>query len=168
MDFAISKSGDLIMEEASGNNRLGISFQITEHPGLCIDFHVLGEAVRPKNNGLMISFVQGEKSDLTYYAKVIENIDEKIQLIRMALMTELGQLPRRKAFGSRLSAQRHQDIHDAKNLSIIRSTTEGIVSRFLSNPSVVVAPSKGVGNLYFHNVEIRIYEDNMQIFKFQI
>ena len=154
--------------EKQQNSRLGINFRITENEGFAINFHVLSETVYPENNGLMISFVQGEKSDLTHNVKVIDTIDEKIQLIRIALMTELGQLPRRDTFGSSLSRQRHQDIHDTKNLAVIQSTTEGIVSRFLNNPSVTVKPARGVGNLYFHNVEIRIYEDNMQIFKFHI
>ena len=168
MDFAVSLSGDLILEEQQQSNRLAIEFRIADNPGLVIDFHMLGEPEAAENKGMMISFVQGEKSDLTYKGKVIEDIEEKIQLIRLSLMTELGQLPRRTAFGSKLLQQRHQDIHDVKNLSIIKSTTEEIARKILSNPTVSVAPGKGSGNLYFHNVEIRIYEDNIQIFKFHI
>lgn len=168
MDFLLSKSGDIVMEETVQQEGLTISYLISEHDTLAIKFHVLNEIDYPENEGLLITFIQSDKSDLTYHSKVITTLEEKIQLIRLSLETEKGQLSRRKDFGSLLKEQKHKDIHDTKNLAIIKKTVEETVSQYLDNPTVQVKPANGVGHLYYHNVEIKIYENDTQIFKFYL
>lgn len=168
MDFQISESGDLVLEEQVSSSQLSIAFRISDNPGIEISFHILSEEANVENKGLKIQFETIKDSDLSQRVKVIRNIEEKIQLIRIALMTELGELVNKKELGSLLKLYKHKDIHDRNNLRFIQTTILDCISNILTEPTVRVIPQNGVGNLYFHNVAVYIYEEQVQIFKFYV
>lgn len=168
MDFKISNSGDLVLEEKTRSKQLELMFRVSEVPGLEISFHILNEKAPIENKGLKLTFDVMKDSDLSQNAKVIRDIEEKIQLIKIALMTELGELVNKPGLGSLLKLYKHKDIHSTSNLNNIETTVMNVVQKILDDPTVKVIPQNGAGNLYFHNVSIYIYENKVQIFKFYI
>ncbi|MEK5433959.1 hypothetical protein MKY88_24465 [Lysinibacillus sp. FSL R7-0073] len=168
MDFKVSNSGDLVLEKKTRSRQLELTYRISEVPGLDISFHVLNGKVPIANKGLKLSFDVMKDSDLSKNAKVIRDVEEKIQLIRIALITELGELVNKPGLGSLLKLYKHKDIHSISNLNNIKETVMNVVQSILENPKVKAVPQNGAGNLYFHNVSIYIYENKVQIFKFYI
>lgn len=168
MDFQISASGDLVMEERARSKQLEIAFRVSKSPGIEVSFHVLNEKTPIENKGLKFTFDVTKDSDLSQNVKVIREIEEKIQLIQIALMTELGELVNKKGLGSLLRLYKHTDIHSEVNLNQIKASVLNAIQKILDEPSVKVVPQNGVGNLYFHNVSIYIYENKTQIFKFYL
>ena len=168
MDFKISKSGDLIMEEKKTGSEFSLSFRRSENKGFSLSFHLLNETPHVENKGLLITFDRNNNSDLKRHAKVIMNLEEKIQRLKIALITEKGSLIRRDQQGSILYQYKHKDIHSAEVLDGIQRTVLDVARKILSNPIVVVSPSKGVGNLYFHNVLVQVFEENQMIFRFYV
>lgn len=168
MDFQISASGDLVMEEKTRSKQLELTFRVSEAPGIEVSFHILNEKTPIENKGLKFTFDVTKDSDLSQNVKVIRDIEEKVQLIQIALMTELGELINKQGLGSLLRLYKHTDIHSETNLNQIKSSVLNAVQRILDEPSVKAVPQNGTGNLYFHNVAIYIYENKTQIFKFYI
>lgn len=168
MDFKISNTGDLVLEDKARSKQLEVTFRVSEFPGLEVSFHVLNEKEPVENKGLKFTFDVTKDSDLSQNVKVIRDVEEKIQLIRIALMTELGELVNKPGLGSLLKLYKHKDIHSETNLSDIKTTVLKCVQGILDEPSVKVIPQNGAGNLYFHNVSIYIYESKTQIFKFYL
>lgn len=168
MDFKISDTGDLVLEEKTRSKQLEVTFRVSEIPGLEVSFHILNEKKPIENKGLKFTFDVTKDSDLSQNVKVIRDVEEKIQLIKIALMTELGELVNKPGLGSLLKLHKHEDIHSEENLEGIKATVLKCVQGILDEPSVKVMPQNGAGNLYFHNVAIYIYESKTQIFKFYI
>ncbi|MGG2085303.1 hypothetical protein [Lysinibacillus pakistanensis] len=168
MDFKVSNSGDLVLEEKTRSRQFELTYRISEVPGLEVSLHVLNEKVLKENKGLKLTFDVMKNSDLSQNAKVIRDVEEKIQLIKIALMTELGELVNKPGLGSLLKLYKHKDIHSISNLNKIKVTVINVIQRILENPTVKAVPQNGAGNLYFHNVSIYIYENKVQIFKFYI
>lgn len=168
MDFKIGNTGDLVLENKARSSQLEVTFRVSKHPGLEVSFHILNEKKPIKNKGLKFTFDVTKDSDLSQNAKVIRDIEEKIQLIRITLMTELGELVNKPGLGSLLKLYKHKDIHSEENLNEIKSTVLKCIEGILDEPSVKAIPQNGAGNLYFHNVSIYIYENKTQIFKFYL
>lgn len=168
MDFSLTSSGDLLFERKTAQRQLALSFRVGEHKGLTLKFHVLNEKQERENKGLCLTFKQVAKSDLTHQAKVILDVEEKIQRIRLALSTQKGDIRKKESFGSLLGAYKHMDIHDSNVQANIQRTVLEAVDGLLQKPSVKVIPEKGQGSLYFHNVSVYIFEDKIQLFKFYL
>jgi phage baseplate assembly protein W len=168
MDFEITPSGDLVLEDKTRGKQLEVTFRVSKFPGLGISFHILNEKAPIENKGLKFTFDVTKDSELSQNVKVIRDVEEKIQLIQIALMTELGELVNNPGVGTLLKLYKHKDIHSETNLNNIKATVLKAVQNVLDEPSVRVVPQNGAGNLYFHNVSIYIYESKAQIFKFYI
>lgn len=168
MDFLVTTSGDLIMDEQKAGNQFSLSFRRAEAKGLTVSFHLLNETPTVENKGLLVTFDRDHNSDLKHHAKVIMNLEEKVQRLRLALMTEKGSLVRKSDHGSLLYMYKHRDIHSTQVLEGIEQSVLEVAKKILTNPIVKASPAKGVGNLYFHNVLIQVFEENQMIFKFHL
>lgn len=168
MDFLLTKSGDLIMDEQKTGNQFSLSFRRAETKGLTVSFHLLNETPTVENKGLLVTFDRDQNSDLRHHAKVIMNLEEKVQRLKLALMTERGSLVRRTTQGSLLYMYKHKDIHSTSVLEGIEKAVLEVANKILVNPIVKAAPAKGTGGLYFHNVLIQVFEENQMIYKFQL
>ena len=166
IDFQIDERGDLVPERSKRKSSFEIEWIESEQEGLVIDFFVLSEKEDTADTGLHIDFYLSNQSDLTSHAKVIKSVEAKVQKIRLALSTELGDVRRRPRMGTLLYLQKHEDIHSESNLQKIKNIIQQEIKNELVEPSVVVKPEKGTGNLYFHNVSVRIYEKGSLVFKF--
>ena len=168
IDFAITPQGDLIFEEFEEPKSFKLSFRITENKGLNVKFHVLDQKPKQQKSDFNLSFITKQKTGVTHKAALVNDIEQKLQRIRIALTTERGELPSRQSIGSKLSLARHENINDPSNLRRIENYVSEAVAGILTSPEVIAKPEKGTGNFYCQTVGIYIYENGLLIFKFYI
>ncbi|MED1125345.1 hypothetical protein [Bacillus atrophaeus] len=168
IDFAITPSGDLIFDEFDEPKGFKLGFRIADNKGLNIKFHVLDHKVSVEKAPLKIDFSTKQKTGVSHKAALVNDNDQKLQRIRIALMTERGELPSRETVGSRLSLTRHDNLFDPANLSRIQQFVMESISGILSSPEVIAKPELGVGNFYSQTVGVYIYEEGLLIFKFHV
>ena len=130
--------------------------------------NVLDQSASQSQGQLKINFTTKQKTGVTHKASLVNDTEQKLQQIRIALTTERGELPNRRDIGSRLSLAKHQNIHDPENLQNIEQYVLEAISGILTSPVVRAKPEKGTGNFYCQNVGIYIYESDILIFKFYI
>lgn len=170
IDFAITPNGDLILEEQHQPEGLKISFRIAERKGLNIKFHIAEQKpFKPKDeSAFKLSFMVEQKTKTAHKAKLVKDIEMKIQRIRIALMTERGELPERENVGSRLHLIRHENLYDRENLKIIEELVAEAIADILPEARIIAKPERGRGVFYAQNINIYIYNQGTLIFKFYI
>lgn len=168
IDFAISPSGDLIFEEAEEAKRFKLSFRLAKSRGLNVKFSTEKQKRFASDAPLKITFNTGEIFKRHHRAKLVLEQEHKLQMLKIALQTERGELEARSNIGSRLSVVKHGNLYDENNLRQIEEYVKEAISGILSSPEVVAKPEKGVGNFYSQTVGVYIYEKGILIFKFFI
>lgn len=168
IDFEISPEGDLLFEKFEPPQGFKLGFRIAESPGLTIKFHVSDQKDLEGAGHFKLSFLTKQKTGLSHKASLVNDNEQKLQRIRIALTTERGELPSREWIGSRLSLTRHEDLYDDSNLRRIEEYVGEAIQGILSSPEVIAKPERGVGHFYCQTVGVYIYENDILIFKFFI
>ena len=114
IDLLLTDSGDIDIETVNRNNKLNISFYIAKYQPQMISF--------------VCMTVDMEVDD--YKSRIIEDVEEVMQAIKMRLKTEAGDTPLTE-LGSNLWTTKHSII-SGKNDSDI-STIKGIVEKVVSS-----------------------------------
>lgn len=168
IDFKINERGDLVFEEAENFDKLRISFNVGEHPAMRLYFQTEDRKSPSFNDGFKIEFMVNDS--LKGYCKVdmAEGIAQKTQEIRMRLMTEREELPKRKNFGSEYSKIRHERLYESSTITRVENATKEALADILPDARVIVKPELGIGNFYCQNMGVYIYSNGFLIFKFFI
>ncbi len=169
MDFAITSSGDLILEEFNELKKFKLSFRMSENKGFNLRFSTPNQLDYIEKKQFKLSFTNKKTSSNTYKASSVDSVQEKAQQIRIALTTERGELLKRIRVGSKLYMIKHENLHDSQNLRLIEDITKEALKDILNeNITIMAKPEKSTGNFYCSNISVYIYYENHLIFKFYI
>ena len=157
MDFEITKTGDLAIVEKETADTFQVRFRIGD-PGLQVSFFLLPGASEAPSGSFGLSFSTANKGVLTgVSAAVIENDDELVQRIWIALATELGDLRNRADVGSKISLVRHKPLFSQTVLDELQLVAQNAISSLVSDATIVARPELGTGFLYCSHVSLYVY-----------
>lgn len=131
IDLLLTDSGDIDIETVNRNNKLNISFYITKYQPQMISFVCMPDTLQTEvkhQQDITFMIVDMEVDD--YKSRIIEDVEEVMQAIKMRLKTEAGDTPLTE-LGSDLWTTKHSII-SGKNDSDI-STIKGIVEKVVSS-----------------------------------
>ena len=168
MDFAITPRGDLILEEYNEPKSFKLSFRLTEKRGLLVKLFISQQPSIQNDAQFKISFIHKEKTGITHTASLVNDIDMKLQEIRIALTTEREELPKRPNIGSQLHLIKHDNLYDPATLHLVEQAVKESLRTILPDARVLAKPERGIGNFYCQNISIYIYHQNNLIFKFYL
>lgn len=162
-DFEVSNTGDLLFKTQTTENvslRLKFALTNTAVQKLSFDLEEFDTAT-PTEDALRVSFdIKKKIANMT--ASFLRERRATGQLATLKLKTAVGELPRRKEFGSMLAKISHKEINDA-NLKLIESYVLDCISDIVSNPSVSVTPDIAYTNGYTQGVKIVIYDNSSML-----
>lgn len=166
-DLALTEKGDLIFQQNINRAKpLKIQFSLTSTKTLRISFQTRDFNPITNNTGIKISFNIGS-NQYKNKAITLNNIEAKIQAIKIRLQTSLGDISGRPNIGSALEFIKHKSLTDisthSQTVSIVKTAIEDIVK----DPKVIVKPvvSKRNGK-YSQKLVIYIYENDILIYKY--
>jgi len=162
-DFKISKTGDLIFKENDiTSNKIKVSFILSKTNAckVCFDFNEF-YAPAVSNNALKIRFDLVKKT-ANKSITVLKEEEALAQLLSLKLKTTLGELPLRKAFGSKISLLKHKEINNS-NLKLLEEYITDCISDIVSEPTVEASAYIDYKNGYNQTVKVKIYNKNKNI-----
>ena len=169
IDFSITETGDLYLEPFEQKTQVfRLSFRLSNESSFRLSFHTGWQEEKKSDAQFRLSFKTKAKKDNTVLARAVTGIEEKVQRIRLALMTELGELEARPNIGSKLSLFKHENRYDKDVLDRIQSYVQDALVDILPDIQVVAKPERGKGYLYAQNVNLYIYNQGKLIFTFSI
>lgn len=169
VDFAISNSGDLILEEQERSSRFRLDFRLAEFPGLAIKFFQRKPLEQLPPGSFKLTFdVKAHSKEAAYRAAIVEDLKEAAQRVIIQLRTELTELPARQTVGSKLRTVKHERLSNTANIANIEAMTLDAVKDIVSNAAVIAKPEFGVGTFYCQNVNVYIYSNDELFYKFSI
>ena len=158
MDFGITGSGNLDLVQQGFSTGFRLRFRHGDRQGLQVRFVVTEQNSAAPTGDLRVTFHIADPHVIGGYSvRVLENDDELIQLIKIALETELGELPNRPLIGSDIVSCRHQSLWDATRLATLQSVSETALATLLPNVQVIAKPELGGGFLYCCHASLYIY-----------
>lgn len=167
IDFAINDRGDIMFEPPEKTDKLKISFRVSDSTGLMVSFITVSHN-DTINSQLKIGFMQKHIDNEKSKASLVNNSNQKLQAIRLALQTEYGQLKYLNEFGSKLYSIKHEDLYSKSNMKLIEAEVLKSVSKIVPGAVVIAKAEKGIGNFSSHNVGVYIYHNELLIFKFYV
>lgn len=169
VDFAISNSGDLILEEQEKLSKFRIDFRIAEYPGLAIRFFQRKPLEQMPPGDFKLTFhTKAHSKEIAGRAAIVEDLKAAAQRVMIQLRTELTELPARQAVGSKLRTIKHERLNSAANIASIEAMTLEAVKDIVNNAEVVAKAEFGVGTFYCQNVNVYIYSNDELFYKFSI
>lgn len=168
VDFAVSKSGDLLFQEQDINStslKVSFAFSKTKATKIVFDFSEF-ELNTPSSNALRLSFDLVKKT-ANKSVHILKEDDMIGQLLTLKLKTSLGELPLRKNFGSELSLMRHKEINST-NLDTLSTYVEDCIKDIIKNPTVEAMPYIDYNNGYKQTVILKIYGDDKNLLNYII
>lgn len=163
IDLLLTESGDIDIETVNRNNKLNISFYVAKYQPQRISFICMPEVpiINTKHQQNINFMIVDTESD-DYKSRIVEDIDEIMQAIRMRLKTEYGDVPLSE-LGSDLWTTRHSIISgkNDSNISIIKGIIEKVVSSVVNGDEsftvdVRFEPSDKFGYFKEHTVKANI------------
>ncbi len=157
IDFKLNKTDDVSFSRTKSSKKLHIQFTTAGYPVFHVRFTTDKEqAPMATDHAFHIQFYTAEKEDETYSLDTIIDNEELAQNIKIALQTELGELPD-TSFGSELYSYKHKDITSKDNLSAIRQIAEQTATDIVGLPvtaRVVSENNDAAGYFYGQNITI--------------
>lgn len=157
IDFKLNKTDDVSFSRTKSSKKLHIQFTTAGYPVFHIRFTTDKEQVPiATDHAFHIQFYTTEREDETYSLDTIVNNEELAQNIKIALQTELGELPD-TSFGSELYSYKHKDIANKDNLSVIKQIAEQTATDIIGLPvtaRVVSENNDAAGYFYGQNITI--------------
>lgn len=161
IDFKLNKKDDIFFEHKPKLKPLCIQFAVSEYPTLRIQFSSDKESIK-KTSSFNINFYTEEPFDSSKSISCVYDNEELAQNIKIALQTELGELPD-GSFGSELYSYKHEDITNEDNLTEIANIAETIAYDITGEDITAEAVSENnddAGFFYGQNVTIYLYTTN--------
>lgn len=158
IDFELNKKDDIFFTYKPKLEPLRIQFTMSEYPTLRIQFSTDKESSKV-SAPFLIKFYTDESFDSSVSASCVTGNPELAQNIKIALQTELGELPD-GTFGSELYTYTHKDITNENNLNEIADITESIAYDITGEEitaNVVAEKNDDAGFFYGQNITIYLY-----------
>lgn len=158
IDFKLNKTDDVSFSRTKSSKKLHIQFTTAGYPVFHVRFTTDKEQTSiATDHAFHIQFYTTEKEDETYSLDTLVDNEELAQNIKIALQTELGELPD-TSFGSELYSYKHKDITSKDNLSVIKQIAEQTATDIVGLPVTArVVPENNDAAGYFYGQNITIY-----------
>lgn len=158
IDFELNKKDDVFFKYKSKLKPLELQFSVSELLALRIQFSTDSE-YKKKTAPFCIKFYTDEPFDDSVSLAYVTGNPELAQNIKIALQTELGELPD-DTFGSELYSYKHKDITLKDNLNEIENIAEVVASDIVGThvtAEAVAENNDDAGYFYGQNVTIYLY-----------
>lgn len=167
IDFQINDKGDLVIEEAMPTSIFKLDFRISENSDFKLMFHIGEQRDFVSDAQFKISFDIG-KEEKRSKIETVQDEEMKIQKIRMALMTERGELSSFARFGSRLFLFKNDNLFSDETMRRIEDSVKESIAHISKDAVVKAKPEIGTGNFYAQTVGVYIYENSRLIYRFRL
>jgi hypothetical protein len=169
VDFAINENGDLVFEDSNQNySHLHLKFNISKNNIQKVSFAIRkGERlIHSSDDYLKVSFfLKGNEQNII--TKLYKDDDALIQLIKLQLKDNLGELAYRTEDGSLLNSFKHRNINEETLTELENYLTE-FLSSYLFNPIVKVTPNINYINGYKQEILIDIYNNEDHLLSYTL
>lgn len=173
IDFKLTESGDIKLNNSEPLGLINIKFNVHEFPVMQIQFGIennFSPAIALNDNICKVNFKVKDKSIKNLkQIQIIHEDDALRQYIVMQLQTEIGDLKYYPSYGSQLNDLRHFDIRSETLKGKLQRMVEDIVNGLLINPSVEIKYEKNDNSYFFcQNISIYIYSGDLLFYHFSL
>lgn len=172
-DFKINDSGDIILDEVTDSAKFKIQFGINKANMFKVSFDCKPIQIREENliDKFHIQFKTANLNDslVSYKAKMVSDLEETAQLVKMRLRTSEEESGR-DSLNSTLQKLKHTMNIDSSDLyAQIETLIANKINDIIDNPIVTAVYKKGTGNFYCQNISVSIYnQDNDLIYEYTV
>ena len=157
IDLELSEKGDIVCDVEQNVSQFKLSFMLSEYKGQVVQFLSIPKKI-PQNNGYEISFKYiNPKTSSDLQSKRVENTDEIIQALNVALRTELGDV-HDESIGSEIYKNIHNTISSNADTEKLCTIISNVVNDYFTNVSVTVTfkDDTRAGNFRYQTIVVRI------------
>lgn len=169
IDFKLNKTDDVFFEHKKRQHPFSLRFAVSKQPVFRLSFSTDAE-YKNDISSFRISFYTNEPYDDAVSIGTITGNPELAQNIKIALQTELGELPD-MTFGSELYLYKHKDITNNENLAAIEEIASDIASGIVGEDvtaSAVAERNDDAGYFYGQSVTIYLYTNGDELCRFTL
>lgn len=168
IDFQLTESGDIAMEESMEEQQCKVSFYISDANVQRISFITEGKSSSNENYAQQkIRFFTTDKPRHAIQCTTAENMQEKMQAIRLYLMTELMDIPYDREYGSLLFKQRHNILRNSDTYSEVSRIITKVVNEYMPTARVEILDTEGSrGYFAFSMYTVNLYDEDELITSF--
>lgn len=168
IDLAISNSGDIAMSEKLTAPKLKLSWRIGDHESLVLSFIVGRNMIEPEENTGLELFFNIEAEEDKKQCDIVHELENIKQQVMMLLRTPREELPLSKEYGSELYLLKHKDITSESVVDKVKEIVTEISSRYINNPKVSVKRAPTDSAFSSQNLNVYIYDKNIEIYNFNM
>lgn len=157
IDLELSEKGDIVCDVEQNISQFELSFMLSVYKGQVVQFLSIPNKL-PKDDGYEISFRYIDpKTSSELQNKRIDNTDEIIQALNIALRTELGDV-HDESIGSDIYKNIHNTIAGTSDTEKLCTAISNVVSNYLTNVSVSVEfkDDTRAGNFRYQAIVVQI------------
>ena len=166
-DFLINEKGDLVILKEEAPSRFKLGFRLSENVDFRLLFHIGEQRDFKEDAQMKLSFSMGRKDERSRFSTV-EDKDTKAQMIKMALMTEQGEIKALERYGSKIYLYKNENMFSSEVMRKIESSVKEAIGHISPEAVVKAKPEIGSGNFYAQTIGVYIYESDRLILRFRI
>ena len=115
-----------------------------------------------------LSFRISTSERIKYRTLPLNEVERKIQAIKIALRTEKGELARRDEVGSDIYKIMHKKLLDNKTLELLKLAIKEAIVDIVPEAEIIVVPERSQDFFYCQSVGVYIYQNEILLFKYEI
>lgn len=161
IDFNLSESGDIILNDSNKNNKFKMSFRIINNRGFNLLFTTVNNNVKDIESDFRINFSVSNNITHSTKAESIRNLDVIGQCIKNDLMTESGEV-HDIDLGSDIYMLKHENKFDSYIIEEIKNRIRESANKFIDFEYDIKLRHnrKEISNLRFNNIDVYIIDNN--------